>query len=124
MSPIKKINGILTRPRAKHIWNSLDIMSKVELIKMTTLVKTWSNKKNGYIYSQDVNSSHSWNQIGYKNQSAVIKTLSSFGKIPLKKYSDILRYNGIKKYLKHNQEQVKICKSQIKTILPKIRGYV
>ena len=38
--------------------------------------------------------------------------------------SDILEYNGLMKYLKHNQEQVKICKSQIKDILPKIEGYV
>lgn len=111
---------ILTREQAKYIWNNVDLMARVELIETTKLKKTWSSDG----FSQDVNSSHSWNQLGYKNQSAVIKTLSSFGKIPLKKYSDILRYNGIKKYLKHSQGQVKICKSQIKTILPKIRGYV
>lgn len=111
---------ILTRTEAKYIWNTVDLMARVEIIETTQLKKTWGSDG----WSQDVNSSHSWNQIGYKNQSAVIKTLSSFGKIPLKKYSDILRYNGIKKYLKHNQEQVKICKKSIKDILPKIEGYV
>jgi hypothetical protein len=118
---------ILTRTEAKYIWNNVDLMARVELIETTQLKKTWGSDG----WSQDVNSSHSWNQIGYKNQSAVIKTLSNLpmnmgklGKIPLKKYSDILEYNGLMKYLKHNQEQVKICKSQIKDILPKIEGYV
>jgi hypothetical protein len=126
MSPIKKINGILTRPRAKHIWNSLDIMSKVELIKMTTLVKTWSNKKNGYIYSQDVNSSHSWNQIGYKNQSAVKYMLEkTYGILPTSElYNDLLAYKQINSELEHNKDQVKICKSIVRKIMPKVRGYV
>ena len=75
----------LTRTEAKYIWNNVDLMARVEIIENTQLKKTWSSDG----FSQDVNSSHSWNQIGYKNQSAVIKTLSSFGKIPLDKYSDI-----------------------------------
>ena len=111
---------ILTRTEAKYVWNNVGLMARVELIETTQLKKIWNSEG----FNQDVDSSHSWNQIGYKNQSAVIKTLSSFGKIPLAKYSDILRYNGVKKYLKHNQEQVRICKNEIKNILPKIEGYV
>ena len=123
---IKKVDCILTRSQAKEIWNRLDIMSKAELIKMTTLKKTWSSKSAGYVYSQDVNSSHSWNQLGYKNQSAVKYMIEkTYGKLPtIQLYNDLLAYKQIKSELEHNKDQVKICKSVMRKIMPKIRGYV
>ena len=123
---IKKVDCILTRSQAKEIWNILDIMSKAELIKMTTLKKTWSSKSAGYVYSQDVNSSHSWNQLGYKNQSAVKYMIEkTYGKLPtIQLYNDLLAYKQIKSELEHNKDQVKICKSIMRKIMPKIRGYV
>ena len=123
---IKKVDCILTRSQAKEIWNRLDIMSKAELIKMTTLKKTWSSKSAGYVYSQDVNSSHSWNQLGYKNQSAVKYMIEkTYGKLPtIQLYNDLLAYKQIKSELEHNKDQVKICKSIMRKIMPKIRGYV
>ena len=123
---IKKVDCILTRSRVKEIWNRLDIMSKAELIKMTTLKKTWSSKSAGYVYSQDVNTAHSWNQLGYKNQSAVKYMIEkTYGKLPtIQLYNDLLAYKQIKSELEHNKDQVKICKSIMRKIMPKIRGYV
>jgi hypothetical protein len=111
---------ILTRLEAKYIWNTMDLMAKVELINITSLKQTWSSDG----FSQDVNSSHSWNQIGYKNQSAVIKTLSIFDKMPLEKYSDILEYSRLIKGLKYNRRQTRIYENEIKNIIPKVRGYI
>jgi len=122
----RKVDCILTRSRVKEIWNRLDIMSKAELIKMTTLKKTWSSKSAGYVYSQDVNTAHSWNQLGYKNQSAVKYMIEkTYGKLPtIQLYNDLLAYKQIKSELEHNKDQVKICKSIMRKIMPKIRGYV